>query len=400
MENFRYNIQYYWRRFMKLFKKEYSVDIDYPIAPEYKRLSNGEFPIKAGYAFYDPYMTREQFEWVIECGFNVIGKSLSINNFDRLLDMAKSYDNIYVGAGITHALSDSVEVVRDRVNKYINNPKIYQFGLYDEPKYNQFEDLKKYSEIFDNLPQNGSINLYPDCGKGNMGIEDYRQYVSDFVKIVNPPFISYDAYPITIKGNKLTLNEVEWNTLEVIKEVADKSKRSFVNFILTNKHWSYPKPEKRFISFQIYAALAYGSQMITTWTYLPTDYDLTGTYTDFPIDFDGTRTDTWYMLKEVLTEFKKHQHIFLGSEVIAVSHTGYIPKRSRKLTKKRLPKSIKKITSDKYGLVVSYIKKDNKEYVLIVSKDINETQNVSIKYKNGSKENISLEPGDFKIIYC
>ena len=101
--------------------------------------------------------------------------------------------------------------------------------------------------------------------------------------------------------------------------------------------------------------------------------------------------------------------IFLGAQVISVSHTGSeIPEGTTALGS--LPAPIKSLTTSDTGAVVSVLEKGSNQYLVVVNKDFRNVMNLAIDVdgsvsrvlKDGSTvspdgSTIAVEPGDMVI---
>lgn len=380
----------------------------FPVAPPYSGLPNGEFPLRASYALYQPFINRQQFEWVKEAGFNCIRQTLGYRDMDSLMTLAPEF-GLYVTASMPD-VRDSLKITRV-VDRYGSNPYFWGLSVVDEPSMDKFEDVRNQIRRLDTSDpaQNPFTNLLPAVGSKQMGAPDYRTYVEEFVRIVNPPYISYDAYPIRYdKDGRITVWKDYFFTLETIADVAKKSKRPFWGYILTNKHWSYPKPTREFLRYQIFTNLAYGAQGLSYFTYLHPDYDNKGEYSDSPIDRAGNRTDTWYAVRDVNREVHNLEKVFLGAEVEEVRHTGRILNGTKRLG--RLQSPFRGIESFGEGVVVSRLKNGQNRYLMLVNKDVVNSQDVRIglsgdvvrltgdgKESPFSAQTVTLTPGGYAI---
>lgn len=383
---------------------------DYPEPPPYIPHPKGELPITASYAFYHPYMNDLQMEWMIEAGFNNIQKVLNYEDTDSLLRLARKYDmNMFVSMVDTRDSTKTKSVV----DRYKDEPLVWGFTIYDEPKASQFPMLKSLeSRVAKYAPeQNGIINLLPAVWPQDLGASDYRTYVEDYVRTVNPPLISLDIYPVKLdKEGKIYIEPILYPTMEVIRDVSRESGRPFWSYILSNKHWNYPKPKEEYLRFQIFTALAYGAQGLSYYTYLMPDFDKwKKEYSDAPIDWDGNRTDTWYLVRNVNKEVRNLSHVFLGADVIDVSHTGeQLPKDTKRLT--RLPAPFIGMESFGEGVQVSHLRNGKNEYLVLVNRDVLNKQKVRLSrsravtriYGDGKEKlekspMITLQPGGYAI---
>lgn len=382
---------------------------EYPEAPPYVKLPTGEFPIVATYAFYDPYVTDQQYEWVKEAGFNIISKVLSFPRMEPVLEMARKHDLRMLGG--LWEMRDTVRIV-EGLKRYAGNPAMWGYSLADEPNASKFEFVRALRDsVLKYTPDKSVyINLFPKVGSDLSGKPTYREYVEDYVRTVNPPYLSVDTYPVVTdkKGNPTVQTDFHY-TMEVIRSVSRDSGRPFWSFILSNKHWGYAKPTVEGIRFQVFMALGYGAQGLLYFTYMPTDFDKDNEFTDFPIDRDGKRTDTWYMVKEVNEEVRALTDVFLGAEVLDVSYAGTrIPPETRRAY--RLPAPFRGVEAFGAGVMLSHLKNGEKEYLLLVNQDVVSHQRVRLSrtrpvtrlYGDGarrkdSRESFSLEPGGFAL---
>lgn len=374
---------------------------DYPVAPVYKGHPEGRFPILATYAFYHPYMTDRQMEWVAEAGFNAVTKVLDSEDTDSLLRLAQKH-------GMPVLVADravrNAKTVGGIINKYADNQCVWGYLLIDEPKASSFPAIATVDSIINTRHPDGlrMYNLLPAVWPRDLGAKDYATYLEDFVCTVNPSFLSFDIYPVKLdKQNRLYVEPLLYPTLEEVRRVSKESGRPFWSYVLSNKHWNYPKPTREFLRFAIFTALAYGSQGLSYYTYLMPDFDKdVGEYSFAPIDWNGNRTDVWYMVRDVNTEVRNLEDIFLGAEIIEVSQTGKdIPNGTKRFS--TLPAPFTSLESYGVGLTVSHLQNDNNEYIILVNRDIQNKQRVKLASKapvtrfTGDGERKTFKGGSF-----
>lgn len=385
---------------------------EYPAAPAYYPHPSGHFPITASYALYHPYMTDQQMKWVKEAGFNNITKVLSYEDSDSLIRLASKH-----GISVLVANFDMRDTLKTRqgVERYKDNPTVWGFTAYDEPNASKFDYLAVLeNKMLRYAPQKTRFfNLLPAVeGTPWLGTKDYRTYVEEFVRTVNPPFISLDIYPVNIdrKTNKRFVAPMLYKTMEVIRDVANESDRPIWCYILSNQHGNYPKPTKEYIRFSVFTALAYGAQGLIYYTYLLPDFDQgKGEYSNAPIDLKGNRTDVWYMVRDINNEVRNLEKVFLGATVLDVSQSGAsIPESTKRLT--TLPAPFGIIESDGMGVTVSHLRNGSDEYLLLVNRDINRKQKVYLSrrrpviriYGDGKEKldkgnSLTLTPGGYAL---
>ena len=120
-------------------------------------------------------------------------------------------------------------------------------------------------------------------------------------------------------------------------------------------------------------------------------------------------TEVYNLVKTVNQEVQQLAGIFLGAQVISVSHTGSeIPEGTTALGS--LPTPIKSLTTSDTGAVVSFLEKGSNQYLVDVNKDFRNVMNLAIDVdgsvsrvlKDGSTvspdgSTIAVEPGDMVI---
>ncbi|WP_455103065.1 beta-galactosidase [Phocaeicola abscessus] len=313
----------------------------------------------------------------------------------------------------------SEEEVTERVNRYKDHPALFGYYVYDEPSPGQFSEVAEAVKFVQNLDRQHPcyVNLFP-----NLGNPFYREYVDNFIKTVPVPFLSFDHYPVLGRDDVSQVRYLrpEWyENLEIIADASRQSGRPFWAFALATAHHTneyYPVPTLADLRLQIYSNLAYGAQGIQYFTYFtPTGEG--DTFHDGPF-YKGSKTKTYYTVKEMNAEIRALSGVFFDSNVLAVFHAGdVVPKGTRKLDPDKTPPltPFSSIETEGKGAVVSFLEKENIRFMVVVNRDLMGTMklNVALKknavvrqvLKNGVVENqnmqgshsIEVEPGDVVI---
>lgn len=380
----------------------------FPEPPVYRSLPNGEFPLKAGDAFPPDLANDQQAQWLKEAGFNTIARLLQAKYIPGMVELAEK-NQLYITLrpwGV-----ERPEVIIPWMQKYADNPYVLGYSLADEPSASQFGMLSKVVDAVKKAePQMmAGINIYPEMGEKTLGAPNYRAYVEEYVREVNPPYISYDFYPIRVdKQGKVKVEDSFYRTVGIVSDVARESGRPFWGYVLCNKHWSYPTPKEEYIRFQAFSNLAYGAQGLSYFTYFYPDFDI-GTFSCTPIDSLGNRTPTWQMVANVNREIHALEKIFLGAKVDKVSFTGLnVPDWCRRLRK--LPEPFGILSSGNAGVIVSEFTNAGRRYLMLVNRDVTARQSLRLTrhqavtriMPDGSERidrgpNLTLDPGGYAI---
>lgn len=362
--------------------------------PPYISPTPGEITIMAcgGYDVLqdslDEALGRKCFRDLRECGVNV----------------AQSWcvDTAMLSLGLKCAEGTGVKIMarcrmliepskcRELVDKYKGNPGVAGWMLVDEPRE---KDFKKIAALKDLIEKSDTTRMvYVNLLGG--AVKDMRTYIEDFERDFAPAVWSYDIYPVYISGNKTYFREEFYTDLELFSEVSKKTNRPFWAYVLTlpykpmNANWYCPEPTLASMRLSAFAALAYGAQGICYWAYTMRTTNEWEAYFTAPVLKDGSRTKIWYMMKRVNEEIKSCNDIFCGCEVLDVRHTG------SKLAREVKPFAgsmgmLQSVRSDAYGVLVSHLRNNGKEYIVVVNRDFQKKQKVSLDFSEPVHDIIS-----------
>ncbi len=192
------------------------------------------------------------------------------------------------------------KIVRD----YSNNPTLLAYGIYDEPDAGLFPTLSAYAKEFE---KNDSahpplINLLPSYGSPiQLGASNFREYIREYIKIVNPLVLSYDYYPFR---DGVTLFDGWHNDLKIVREESRNSNIPFWIFVQSEGITGGLKvPTREEIFWQANTALAYGARGILWFCYWTPPYHpdskLPEKHFSAMIDINGKKTPVYDYVKEV-----------------------------------------------------------------------------------------------------
>lgn len=176
-----------------------------------------------------------------------------------------------------------------------SHPALFGYYLRDEPRAEAFQGLARWSAAFREAAPKALpyINLFPNYATPEELGGTYEAYLENFVKIVRPPFLSYDNYSLMDDGS---LRDGYFQNLETVRSVGLRHGMSFWNVVLSNAHFHYAEPTQGGLSFQVFTSLAYGARGIGYYNYF------TPSKANFrlaPIDQFGDRTPTWDLVRRM-----------------------------------------------------------------------------------------------------
>ncbi|MDR1666610.1 MAG: hypothetical protein LBS03_02800, partial [Bacteroidales bacterium] len=286
------------------------------------------------------------------------------------------------------------------VNRFKNHPALGGYYLRDEPPLSIFsmlgnkvrliEDLDPNPEHFCYINVAGALVADPSF-HGASG--DYLEnYLTPFVNATSPKFMAFNTYPITVEnldpenkhaGYRL-LYKGWYGILDLFLEKSNQSGLPFWTFAVSSAHQSYPAPITSDLRLQIYTSLAYGSQGIQYFTYWSQGSGFYAMVSQW-----GDKTTVYNVVKEMNEEMQNYAAVFLGASVVWVKHTGeenFVPGRTVMLEPGQLPTQIKTLETGDAGTVVSLLEKGNRMFLVVVSRDANESQEIQIETTSSVRE--------------
>ena len=329
--------------------------------------------------------TKEAFNDLIECGFNVGMENGGIEYFRHIFSLINDLNFKYLIA--------NADLFNDKrinfVNAFSKNKNFAGWNFTDEPVYDNLKNLKKeYYELYELDPNTLIfINLVGDHIKKFVGdTKNFNDYLDLIQETFRPAVWSYDLYPIYIKNGKINVSyDIFYSDFEMFSEISKKTKRPFwaycQSMAFKNSIIERPAAKEEYLRFEAFSALAYGAQGIVYWTYGQRKSNSMETYTSALVNLDGKKTKAWYAAKKVNAEIKKFNGVFYECDVIKVRHTGQkLYKDTKRLTGDFGP--FYKVQTGDAGVLLSHIMSKTGEYVVIVNHDVKKSQRISLYLKN------------------
>jgi hypothetical protein len=292
---------------------------------------------------------------------------------------------------------------KNAVERMIAHESFYGYHIEDEPEVSEFPILAdRINKILKYDTEHPCyVNVYPNWAWG--GENGYLSKLRKFLKEVPVPFLSFDNYPIRAVNGKIEVRSDWYHNLEDIRTAAKEAKMPFWSFALALSHSipdsKYPVPTLAQMRLQQFSNMVYGAvafQYFTGWGYIQN-----GNIVQHVFD----------IVKQVNSELKSMQKIFLGANIKGVWHTGEtIPSGAKKLS--TLPAGVVKLQTSATGAVVSSFTNNGKNYMAVVNKDCEGSMDLSVGFKvenavtiakDGTQapvqENYQVPAGDI-LIFC
>lgn len=296
-----------------------------------------------------------------DCGFNMhLGLYRTKENALKSLDAAERSEigMIVSFPQIKDSTVSAVESVR-------NHPALYAYHLKDEPDTADFDWLKELSTGINHLdPEHPCyINLLPNWAWGE---DNYSERIEEFADNIDIPFYSFDHYPIIEEDGKSVVRSCWYRNLEEISAMSRRHRKPFWGFALAKSHsitdpWpdtSYPEPTLGHIRLQVFSNLLYGAQAIQYFN-----------FTGIVDPATCKKLPAYELVRKVNSEIKAYSHIFAGSKVLGVWHTGEIIPSGTKRLEVMPHEKVKSLSIRGEGAVVSLIENHGKTYLAVQNKD-------------------------------
>ena len=346
--------------------------------------------------FEDP-TTEWRMRKLIEAGFNTYFdyRLNSLEEAEALLTLGdKTGMNIIVECPELH---DSTQTAH-AVSAMTAHPSLYAYNVWDEPELFEYPEMRRrIMEIYKHDTIHPCyVNLFPNYGWDDWVEERYLETLRHYLRTVPVSFLSFDYYPVVMRDGNRTVRDAWYHNLEDIRTAANEAGVPIWSFALAKPHNPYPWPTLADLRLQHFSNLVYGAvafQYFTTRT----------------IVWNNETVDAVYpLVKQVNTELKQMEPLFLGADIKDIWHTGdSIPRGTKALTS--YPTGITRIQTEGEGCVVSYFTNKGRQYVALVNRSCTTTTTLDIEFateamhiaKDGTESPVetsyAIEAGDIRI---
>ena len=271
----------------------------------------------------------------------------------------------------------------ENIRNYPSNPSLWGDYPVDEPNSKDFphinEIILQYKKRFGNrLPL---INLYPFYGRIHcqskeeiimqLGTETYEEYINQYIKEVDLPYICFDYYPFTSDINDPLENSFLENLDIAAKACRQTGREMWV--ILQAGSWKKDEmPEAHYLEWQLYLSLAFGARAVIFASYSK-GWWAEGTSC---VNNDGTVNKTYEYVKDLFSvlhsefgrEFLQYEYLFTKVYGDLDSSDERIRPQFKKQKEKELPDNFPGLTikSDK-AIAAGFFRKNDSYALLIVN---------------------------------
>ena len=235
------------------------------------------------------------------------------------------------------------------------------------------------------------INLLGGMGKGNEA--KYKEYLDTFETNFDPNLWSYDLYPITqdsclinnvcnADNCRLTVNhETFYDDLKTFHERSKATGAVFWAHVQSMEYINgtlyHPAALESYIRFEAFSALAFGAQGIVYWTYRQRSNSDSEVYPSALVDRNGNRMPAWYFARQVNGEILQYRGVFVDSELMKWTHVG--EGYGQPVINQSIG-ALGGITASGIGALITQLRTNGKNYIVIVSHDVEEYQTLDMTF--------------------
>lgn len=276
-----------------------------------KRFTQTEFAI--GFWVDPPLDERadERYKEIADAHFTLVVGGFHTNTIEKAQQQLSLCEKYKLNAIVT------LPGIQDKTT-LPEGPACWGYGLRDEPNASVFPEMRQLvDEIRTTHPGKlGYINLFPSYASpwGQLGAENYDEYVRQFIEVVDPDVLCMDHYPM-FKPER-DGRDGYCADLAVMRKYALQQNIPFWNFFNAMPYGPHTDPTESQMRWQAYTSLTYGAKGILYFCY----YTPAGG--EFPkggalITRDDRRTSKWYAAQRINKQVKN-----LGPTLMQLTSTG------------------------------------------------------------------------------
>ena len=314
-------------------------------------------------------LNNTQLSGLKDAGFNLLIGTFNDRNDNAdsgLLDRASEYD---IGLILDKRPWDG------SVPSYADKENFLGYCVVDEPNPTQLQSLQTMKNTWDQSALKDKmffINLNPSYSS-NVG-SSYSEYVRMYTEDLGLGMVSFDYYPLFKSSftDEVCIREDWLYNFGIASYYARKNNVPLWYTLLTTEHNAgglyYINPSAKDIEYQMYVALAFGTQYLIHYTMTATNAD----HLNPIIDKDGKFTDSYYDAKEAAEAIRQWDSVYMNFKNVGVSgifgtkdNTGLLDFliKDSKIDEFNVLKSVK---SD-YDVIVGHFEDENDNKGLVIT---------------------------------
>lgn len=293
-----------------------------------------------------------------------------------------------------------------------------RYSLVRELLFEDEDSLQKdHIVLMMNLVGERNVNHIED----ENGRKNYTGYLNTFRNIINgsgesgpfPTLWTYDIYPLSQRNvllndyiKQFVLHSVEvslaenglmeiadelfYKDQELFQEYSSSCGGRFWYYVQSMQYYTYIKERpyalEQYLRFQIFSNLAMGAKGVIYWTYHHKT-NLTGElYLGAPVSMEERKTAAWYYARQINAEIDTYNYIFQFAKLLDWGHVGKTYPGCR-IFGERL-RDIIHITTDGEGVLVTMLESMGRQYIVMVSHDPENYQEITFRFGFGWKQTI------------
>lgn len=203
------------------------------------------------------------------------------------------------------------------IDTFSSHPAFFGYMLRDEPNANEFGLLRQATlQFLRQDPEHATcINLFPTYATAEqLGTETYLEYLDRYMGTVQPPFLSYDHYPL--KKNDEDTPDYFLN-LELVRRTSLKYDTPAWNILLSTPWPYFRTPNEGEMRWQAYTSLAYGIKGFFYFTYWSVNKEAVAI-----VDIEGRPGPLYPVVRQLNSEILNLGRTLLQLRSTGVYHSG------------------------------------------------------------------------------
>ncbi len=362
----------------------------------YQSPTPGEIPIIASTVFNSNIGPQpSDLTGVKECGFNVCMENSTPERFVKLLEYMEGTGLkllLQADPFMYYSSSNNTQwkqTLPELVNRFKDNPLLGGWKFSDEPKWEALTNLRQRYDLLEKCDAKHLIyiNLVGQIAPVFTGAcKTLPQYLDSIQNHLPMDVWSFDFYPIIIRQGKLLVEyKGFYAALEAFSAKAKETGKPMWSYLesmeYVMKNHSRPAATVPYLSFAAFSSLAYGAQGILYWTYWQRPSE-PGVIEHLPalVDLAGNKTQAWYAARKVNFQIKALTPVFLGAEMMECRHTGMIEMEGTYPYISNFG-PLEELTNDVKGVLVSHLRNNGRDYLVVVNHDVQKKQKVKMKFR-------------------